>query len=302
MQADPSGLLVVSVQGRDQKGVVAKFATYMAAHGLNIEDTEQQVVRGLFVMDMLVNLEGATVSATQIADELNVLGRELGMEVRIADRRQRQAKRIVILVSREPHCLRELGNKLHNRELPGNCVGVLANHGDLGPMAEQLGLKFSFHPSGKSADEKAAHFKWLAAQLDELHPDLIVLARYMQILPEEIVSRFAYRIINIHPSLLPHFPGANPYRQAFESGVRVTGCTAHFITNALDEGPIILQDVFHIQVGKDTAAKVRERGLNAEASTLCRAVGYFLNEELVVAEGQVVFKAGISSFVDPEPK
>jgi len=299
MNSESPRYLVVSVQGRDQKGVVAKFATYMAAHGLNIEDTHQQVVRGLFVMDMLVCLEGATIDTPSLTAELRLLGRELNMEVRVTNRTQRQPKRLVILASKEPHCLRELGTRMMSGELPAECSAVLANHPDLETLAAKFGFHFECFPSGSSADAKQRHFAWLANRLAQLKPDVIVLARYMQILPEDIIHQFENRIINIHPSLLPHFPGANPYRQAFESGVRVTGCTAHFVTKDLDQGPIILQDVFHIQVGKDTAADVRERGLNAEANILCRALEYFLNEEILVANGQVVFKPGISSFADP---
>lgn len=299
MNASKSHYLVVSVQGRDQKGVVAKFATYMASHGINIEDTHQQVVRGLFVMDMLVCLDGATISTSNLTNELKTLGQELNMEVRVANRKQRELKRLVILASKEPHCLRELGSRLASGEMKAECVAVLANHPDLEPLAARFGFHFECFPAGSGPDEKQRHFAWLANRLEQLKSDVVVLARYMQILPENIICQFENQIINIHPSLLPHFPGANPYRQAFESGVRVTGCTAHFVTKDLDQGPIILQDVFHIQVGKDTAADVRERGLNAEANILCRAVEYFLNEEIVVANGQVVFKAGITSFAEP---
>ena len=137
---------------------------------------------------------------------------------------------------------------------------------------------------------------WLLKRLRELKPDVIVLARYMQILSSEIVDAFPSRIVNIHPSLLPFFPGASPYRQAFESGARVTGCTAHFVTAQLDQGPIILQDVFHINVGMDSAEDVRQRGLALEADILAKAVEFFLNEELVVVDGKVVFKPGINNF------
>jgi formyltetrahydrofolate deformylase len=132
-----------------------------------------------------------------------------------------------------------------------------------------------------------------------LGPDLVVLARYMRILPPAIVSAHRSRIINIHPSLLPYFPGAAPYRQAYESGVRVHGCTAHFVTEQLDEGPVILQDVFHINVGADTLEDVKEKGLELEAQVLSRSVQLFLDEELVVVEGKVIFKPGISRFLKP---
>ena len=114
---------------------------------------------------------------------------------------------------------------------------------------------------------------------------------------------FDHRIINIHPSLLPYFPGASPYKQAYESGVRVHGCTAHFVTEQLDEGPVILQDVFHIAVGTDTLEDVHEKGLTLEAEVLSRAVKLFLDEELVVVDGKVIFKPGISRFLQsPAPK
>src|SRR5437762_2790207 len=130
--------------------------------------------------------------------------------------------------------------------------------------------------------------------LAEVGADLVVLARYMRILPTRIVAGFKSRIINIHPSLLPYFPGAAPYKQAYESGVRVHGCTAHFVTDQLDEGPVILQDVFHINVGADTLEEVKEKGLSLEAQVLSKSVELFLDEELVVVEGKVVFKPGIS--------
>jgi formyltetrahydrofolate deformylase len=118
----------------------------------------------------------------------------------------------------------------------------------------------------------------------------------MRILPARIVSAFRNRIINIHPSLLPYFPGASPYKQAYESGVRVHGCTAHFVTEQLDEGPVILQDVFHINVGSDALEDVKEKGLTLESDVLSRAVRLFLDEELVVVDGKVIFKPGISRF------
>ena len=124
-----------------------------------------------------------------------------------------------------------------------------------------------------------------------------MLARYLRILPQAIIKAFSNRVINIHPSLLPYFPGAAPYKQAYESGVRVHGCTAHFVTEQLDEGPVIMQDVFHINVGQDTLADVKENGLSLEARVLSKAVQLFLDEELVVVEGKVIFKPGISRFV-----
>ena len=292
-------LAVISVQGRDQKGVVAKFATYVANRGINIEDMQQRVVGGVFIMDMLVDLRDMTDSLDELITGLLAVGRDIGMEVRVALQRTSRVKRVAVLVSREPHCLQTLLELSAKGQLGGDITAVLSNHDLLKPLAADAGLVFKHHSSGAQPAQKAAHFAWLLEELRLLEPDLVVLARYMQILTPEIVRAFKSKIINIHPSLLPHFPGASPYRQAYESGVRVTGCTAHFVTEQLDQGPIILQDVFHINVGEDSADDVRERGLALEAQTLAKAVQYFLNEELVVLEDKVVFKPGINHFARP---
>ena len=289
----PSVLAVVSVLGKDQKGVVAQFATYLAERGINIEDIEQRVVRGFFLMDMLVDIKDLTIDLSELITGLLDLGRRMEMEVRVHLHSERRTKKVALLVSKEPHCLEQLIRDAGEGKLRGQIVGVFANHPDLETQARQAGLNFEW----QSAEDPVAHFKWLAAKLRAASPDLIVLARYMRILPNEIVSAFANKIINIHPSLLPYFPGAAPYKQAYESGVRVHGCTAHFVTAQLDEGPVIFQDVFHINVGADSLDDVKSKGLDLEAQTLSRAVRLFLDEELVVVEGKVIFKPGISRFL-----
>jgi formyltetrahydrofolate deformylase len=286
-------LAVVSVLGKDQKGVVAQFATYMADRGINIEDIEQRVVRGFFVMDMLVDLAELTVDLSELITGLLGLGRTLEMEVRVNLQSERRPKRVVLLVSKEPHCLQQLMEDAAHGRLHGQVVAVLANHPDLEPLAQSASLPFEW----KSSDDPAVHFQWLGKRLAELSPDLVVLARYMRILPPAIVASLRYKIVNIHPSLLPYFPGAAPYKQAYESGVRVHGCTAHFVTEQLDEGPVIMQDVFHINVGADTLDDVKRKGLELEGQVLSKAVQLFLDEELVVVEGKVIFKPGISRFM-----
>ena len=288
-------LAVVSVLGKDQKGVVAQFATYLADRGVNIEDIEQRVVRGFFLMDMLVDIKDLSVDLSELITGLLDLGKRMDMEVRVHLHSERRAKKVAILVSKEPHCLQQLIADFREGQLRGQLAGVFANHPDLEPIAREAGLPFAWH----SAENPAAHFGWLKQTLAQHNPDLVVLARYMRILPPEISSAYRNRIINIHPSLLPHFPGAAPYKQAYDSGVRVHGCTAHFVTEQLDEGPVIFQDVFHINVGADSLEDVKNNGLALEARTLSRAVRLFLDEELVVVEGKVIFKPGISRFLRP---
>jgi formyltetrahydrofolate deformylase len=286
---------VISVLGKDQKGVVAQFATYVADRGINIEDIEQRVVRGFFLMDMLIDIKELSVDLSELITGLLELGKKMDMEVRVHLHGERRPKKIVILGSREPHCLRRLFDDFSGKKLNGILCGVLANHPDLEPLAKEAACPFAYHPS----DDPEKHFDWLLKNLQLIGPDLIVLARYMRILPQRILVAYPHRIINIHPSLLPYFPGAAPYKQAYESGVRVHGCTAHFVTEQLDEGPVILQDVFHINVGSDALEDVKQKGLNLEADVLSRAVRLFLDEELVVVDGKVIFKPGISRFIQP---
>jgi formyltetrahydrofolate deformylase len=284
---------VVSVLGKDQKGVVAQFATYMAERGINIEDIEQRVVRGFFVMDMLVELKDITTPLSELITGLLDLGRKIDMEVKVHLHSERRKKRVAILVSKEPHCLEQLIDDHRHGKLHGEIAGVFANHKDLEPVAQAAGLRFFWFPH----ENIEKHFDWLLDNLRQHQVDLVVLARYMRILPERIVEAYRHRIINIHPSLLPYFPGAAPYKQAYESGVRVHGCTAHFVTEQLDEGPVIMQDVFHINVGADTLEDVKLKGLELEGRVLSKAVQLYLDEELVVVEGKVIFKPGISRFL-----
>ncbi len=286
-------LAVVSVLGKDQKGVVAQVATYLAERGINIEDIEQRVVRGLFLMDMLVDLQDISSDLSGLITGLLELGRKIDMEVKVHLHSEKRKKKIAILVSKEPRCLEHLIRDIASAKLFGDVIGVFANHPDLEPLAKAAGYPFAWHP----ADDVEKHFDWLIATLKQHSTDLVVLARYMRVLPDRIVAAFRHRIINIHPSLLPYFPGAAPYKQAYESGVRVHGCTAHFVTEQLDEGPVIMQDVFHINVGVDSLDDVKRKGLELEGDVLSKAVELYLNEELLVVDGKVIFKPGLSRFL-----
>ena len=287
---------VVSVSGRDQKGVVAQFATWVAERGINIEDIEQQVVHGQFLMDMLVDLSEMTLSLDELITGLKALGEAIGMQVRVTLHDQKRDKKVAVLVSKEAHCLERLIEDQRSGlyEDRGHIDCVLSNHPILESTATDAGLSFEHMPS----TDKPAHMAWLLKTLEDRKIDLVVLARYMQVVSPEIVNAFSNRIINIHPSLLPFFPGAAPYRQAWESGVRVTGCTAHFVTEKLDEGPTILQDVFHIDVGRDTRDDVKKKGQILEADVMAKAVQMSLDEQLVAVDDKVVFRPGLSTFFD----
>ncbi len=286
--ARAANLAVLSVIGRDQKGVVARVSTYLAGLSINIEDIVQRVVEGLFVMTMKIDVADMTVSLDELVLGIKRLGEELGMETSLRLLTDRPRRRVAILVSREPHCLEVLIRDREAGLIPAEYVLVLSNHELLRGTAERHGLRFRSHPS----TDKAAHFGFLHDELAAAQPDLVVLARYMQVLPAELVSRYPSRIINIHPSLLPYHPGANAYRQAFEEGVRVSGCTAHFVTEQLDQGPVILQDVFHIRVGEDSLDDVKQHGAALEGEVLSKAVQLFVTDQLVVKDRKVIFRPG----------
>ena len=280
---------VVSVIGRDQKGVVARVSTYLASCNINIEDIEQRVMEGLFIMTMLVDLSDLSITLDELVMGLRRIGEEINMEttLRLAGGPP-ERKRVAVLVTKEPHCLAQLVQDRDAGVLNGDLVVVLANHPDLEPLAREHGIPFAWAPSS----DKAAHEEFLLARLAEHKPDLVVLARYMQVLTKRVIDRYPFRIINIHPSLLPYHPGSNAYKQAWEEGVRVSGCTAHFVTEQLDAGPVILQDVFHIRVGEDALEDVKARGRALEAKVLSQAVQLYLNDQLVVKDRKVIFRPG----------
>ena len=280
---------VVSVIGRDQKGVVARISTYLASCNTNIEDIEQRVMEGLFIMTMLVDLSDLSITLDELVMGLRKIGEEINMEttLRLAGG-PLERKRVAVLVTKEPHCLAQLVQDRDAGVLNGDLLVVLANHPDLEPLAREHRIPFAWAPS----TDKATHEEFLLARLGEHKPDLIVLARYMQILSTRVIDRYPFRIINIHPSLLPYHPGSNAYKQAWEEGVRVSGCTAHFVTEQLDAGPVILQDVFHIRVGEDALEDVKARGRALEAKVLSQAVQLSLNDQLVVKDKKVIFRPG----------
>ncbi len=280
---------VVSVIGRDQKGVVARISTYLASSDINIEDIEQRVMEGLFIMTMLVDLSDLSVTLDELALGLRAIGQEINMEVtlRLAGGSP-ERKRVAVLVTKEAHCLEQLLRDRTASVLNGDIVLVLANHPDLEPLARAHDLPFAW----QATTDKAAHEDFLLAKLAEVKPDLVVLARYMQVLTKKVIDRYPFRIINIHPSLLPYHPGSNAYKQAWEEGVRVSGCTAHFVTEQLDAGPVVLQDVFHIRVGEDTLDEVKAKGRALEGKVLSQAVQLFLNDQLVVKDKKVIFRPG----------
>ncbi len=266
--------------GQDQAGVIARVTQLLFQLGANIEALEEQVTRGQFSMTLQASWTRAAFDRPAIEERVRETGRALKMETRVHFTPP-GPPRLAILVTREPHVLRGLLAK-SPRALGAQPVIVIGSRPDLAPLARKAGLPFVHVPF----NDRAAAEKQVLTLLDEHQINFVVLARFMKILSPSFVWRWKNRIINIHPSLLPAFPGANAYRQAYERGVKVVGVTAHFVTPNLDEGPIIAQDVLKLRP-QEPLASIVKRGQALETKCTLRAVRAFITKRLDVHWGRV---------------
>jgi formyltetrahydrofolate deformylase len=275
-----SDLTEITVIGDDDTGLIAGFTNLLFERGINIEDLDQAVREGVFRMTTRVDTSEMVCTREKLREDLQELGDELGVEVRIRFPDDKEARQIAVLVSRESHCLEAMLEEW-GTDGDAEVSVVIGNHGDLKHLAEEHGIPF--HDIG---DEKGnPDEEYLLELLDEYGIDLVVLARYMRILSPDVVFRYESRIINIHPSLLPSFPGAEAYLQALEGGVRIAGVTAHYVTTDLDQGPIIAQNAFNVPPDAEVE-DLRDIGQPLEAETLLRAVEAHLNDEIAVHRGR----------------
>jgi formyltetrahydrofolate deformylase len=268
----------ITVIGRDRTGVIARVTNFLFEQHANIEALEEQVTRGHFSMTLEASWKIGALKTESLRAGLTALARELGMEIklRLTDPVRRQ--RFAIMVTKETHCF----DALLAAKLTADPVLVIGSQAHFAPRAEKHGLPFvPLDWQDRVQAENAA------LQLLEEHAiDFIVLARFMKILSPNVVWRYKNKIINIHPSLLPCFPGPQAYRQAYEGGVKIAGVTAHFVSMRLDEGPIIAQGSFPIRPGMDYPAIVA-RGQQLEAKVLVKAVKLYLSKRLDVYWGVV---------------
>jgi formyltetrahydrofolate deformylase len=269
----------------DRTGLVAALSEFVFEYGGNILDADQhaEVETGMFFMRLVWDLAAFKLARPQIQSALEMLATrfELAWEVTYSDVRPR----VAVFASRSPHCLYDLLLAHQLGEMGGDLVAVVSNHDDLRPVAGHFGVRYEHIPVD-AADKPRAE---AAAQtvLGELQVDLVVLARYMQILSPEFVSRWPSRIINIHHSFLPAFVGAKPYHQAKHRGVKVIGATAHYVTSELDQGPIIEQDVARVSHRDDVDEMVRKGG-ELERRVLTRAVRLHLERRVLVSGNRTI--------------
>jgi formyltetrahydrofolate deformylase len=270
-------LATITLIGSDKAGVIARITQLLFQLGANIEAMEEAVTRGQFSMTLQASWPKEKFHETLIQQRLRDAAHELKMEVRVHFA-PTGPQRLGILVTKEPHVL----EGLLARSLGAKPVVVIGNRADLAPVAKKHKLPFHHVPWLNRAPAEEQVLK-LA---EKYQVDFFVLARFMKILSPYFVWRWKNKIINIHPSLLPAFPGANAYRQAYERGVKVVGVTCHFVTPNLDEGPIIAQEVLKVRSDEPLSSIVR-RGQALETRCVLRAVRAYLTKRLDVHWGRV---------------
>lgn len=269
----------------DRVGIVAAVSSFLAAEGGLI--TEANHYRDpdseWFFARQVIAADSLPYGADELRRRFAPLAAEFGLEWRVVE--TRTPKRVVVLVSRQAHCLADLLYRWRSGELPCEVAAVVSNHDDLRSYVEWHGIPF--HHLAVADGDKSSHFAAVAAALADLTPEVVVLARYMQILPPALCLTYAGRLINIHHSFLPAFAGARPYHQAAERGVKLIGATCHYVTEELDAGPIIDQDITRISHHDGVADMVR-KGKDIEKIVLARGLRFHLEDRVLIHGNKTV--------------
>ncbi len=273
-------LATITLIGNDKAGVIARITQLLFQLGANIEAMEEQVTRGQFSMTLQASWTTARFDRAEILRAVKEAARDLGMDSKVHFAPV-GPQRLAILVTKEAHVLEGLLAK-SPAALGAKPVVVIGNRPNLGTLARRSKLPFHHVPFLNRAKAEEQVLKLL----EKHEVDFIVLARFMKILSPNFVWRWKNKIINIHPSLLPAFPGANAYRQAYERGVKVVGVTAHFVTPNLDEGPIIAQEVLRLK-SNEALGSIVKRGQKLETECVLSAVRAYVTKRLDVHWGRV---------------
>ncbi|MDK2777068.1 MAG: formyltetrahydrofolate deformylase [Pseudomonadota bacterium] len=255
----------------DRVGIVARVGDFFAGHGGWIVEANHysDPESGRFFMRHCIRASSLPFDLDGLKEEFAPIAAEFDMDWQVSD--SGQAKKVVLMASKDSHCLVDLLHRWHSKELECDIPCVISNHDTLRSLVEWHGIPFFHVPADR--DNKAEHFSRVNAIVEEHNADTIVLARYMQIIPPELCLQYHGQVINIHHSFLPSFVGARPYHQAAERGVKLIGATCHYVTQELDAGPIIDQDVIRIshndsvddmvRLGKDVEKMVLSRGVRS---------------------------------------
>jgi len=283
-QAGQAAGFVLTLSCPERPGIVRAVASFLADRGFDITEHQQfdDHQDGRLFLRTAFRGPGSGATAGSLAADFEALADEFGMSFSFHDGR---AQKLLVMVSKFGHCLNDLIYRWRAGSLGAEIAVVVSNHEDLRPMAEAAGLPFVHVPV--TAGTKAAAERRLLELAAEYDADLVVLARYMQVLSDELCQALAGKAINIHHSFLPGFKGAKPYHQAHERGVKLIGATAHYVTADLDEGPIIEQEVLRVDHALDPEALVTV-GRDAEAQALARAVKWHCQHRVLLNKTRTV--------------
>jgi len=281
----PEALATLLVSCPDTRGIVAALAQLLYGHGANILDADQHTdpAAGQFFQRIRFDLSQIHTDRTTLERAIGEVAERFSMQWRIAY--AGRPKRVALFVSKYDHCLYDLLLRHRAGELACEIAVVISNHPDLAPVAAQFGVPYEVFPITR--ENKAAQERRELERIEALGVDLVVLARYMQVLSGDFVARHPGRIINIHHSFLPAFMGGKPYHQAHERGVKLIGATAHYATTDLDEGPIIDQDVARCS-HRDAIEDLVRKGRDLEKVVLARAVRWHLEDRILVYGNKTV--------------
>ena len=269
----------------DQVGIVAKVSTFIAHIGGSIVEANHhtEVDEKWFFMRHEILASSLNNDLESFKEKFSSLAQKFNMQWQIND--SDKPKKIALFASKESHCLADLLYRWHEKDLPGEIACVIANHDDLRSMVEWYKVPFHHVPVPKNNKEKAfAESEKIASNYNV---DVVVLARYMQILPPNICREYAGRVINIHHSFLPSFVGAKPYHQAHTRGVKLIGATCHYVTEELDAGPIIEQEVIRVNHAKNIE-DLKRLGRDVEKITLSRGLRFHLEDRVLIHGNKTV--------------
>ncbi len=273
---------ILTLSCPDTTGIVARISTFLADLGGWIVEAAYHSDQdsGRFYTRQVIGADSLSIGVDELRARFTAVGAALSAHhVQVTD--TARVKRVVVLVSKEGHCLYELLAAWHAGELGADIRAVIGNHLTLAPVAQMFGIPFAYVPVPGDADGKAEAFDRIRELVDAEEPDAVVLARFMQVVPLALCEHWSGRLINIHHGFLPSFQGARPYHQAHARGVKMVGATCHYVTADLDAGPIIDQDVIRVD-HSDSAADMALRGRTIEKTVLFRGLTYHLEDRVML--------------------
>jgi formyltetrahydrofolate deformylase len=282
---DVPDTFVLTLKCPDQIGIVAAVSGFLADQGGWITEAHHHSDDhdGIFFMRQEIRAESISLDLASFREKFAKIAARYDMEWKITDRRL--AKRVVLLASKLDHCLSDIFHRWRIGEYLIDITSVISNHPDCAELSAMHGIDYHHIPINK--ETKARAFEEIGRLLDEQAAEVIVLARFMQIMPPDLCAKYREQIINIHHGFLPSFSGAKPYHAAYDHGVKLIGATCHYVTERLDAGPIIEQDVIRVDHAH-SAAKMVELGRDVERSVLSRGLRYHLEDRVIVHNNKTI--------------